>query len=65
MSIIDFSDCMRKYGDTLSFLQPSSRKGSKRSTDADWEALTRVTQEDICTATFDTLPSKYQTHIKG
>ena len=65
MSIIDFNNCMREYGDTLRFSQPLSRKGSKRSADADQEALTRVTKEDIRTATFDALPSKYHTHIEG
>ena len=65
MSIVDFNNRMREYGDTLQFLQPSSRKGSKRSTDTDQEAITRVTEEDIRTATFDALPSEYRTHIEG
>ena len=65
MSIVDFNDRIREYGDTLRFLQPSSRKGSKRSAHADWEALVRVTEEDIRAATFDALSSKYHTHIEG
>ena len=65
MSIVDFNDRMREYGDTLRFLQPSSRKGSKRSADADWDALMSITEEDIRTATFDALPKEYKTHIDG
>ena len=65
MSIVDFNDRMREYGDTLRFLQPSSRKGSKRAADADWNALTSITEEDIRTATFDALPSEYKAHIEG
>ena len=65
MSIVDFNDRMREYGDTLRFLQPSSRKGSKRSADADWNALESITEEDICTATFNALPGEYRTHIDG
>jgi hypothetical protein len=59
MSIVDFNDCMRVYGDTLRFLQPLSRKGSKRSADADWDALASITKEDIHIAMFDALPGKY------
>ena len=59
MSIVNLNDCIREYGDTLRFLQPSSRKRSKRSADTDWEALTRVTKEDIRAATLDALSSEY------
>ena len=65
MSIVDFNDRMREYGDTLRFLQPPSRKGSKRSADADRNALESITEEDIRTATFDALPLEYKTHING
>ena len=63
MSIVNFNDRMREYGETLRFLQPSSRKGSKRSADADWDALMNISEEDIRTATYDALPPDYQAHI--
>ena len=65
MSIVDFNDRMREYGETLQHLQPSSRKGTKRSADADWNALTSITEEDVRVATFDALPQEYKTHIDG
>ena len=65
MSIVDYNDRMREYGDTLRYLQPSSRKGSKKSADADWAALESITEEDIRTATYDALPKDYKTHIDG
>jgi hypothetical protein len=65
MSIVDFNDRMREYGDTLRYLQPSSRKGSKKSADADWAALESITEEDVRTATYDALPQDYKTHIDG
>ena len=65
MSVVDFNDRMREYGDTLRFLQPSSRKGSKRSADADWDALMGISEEDIRTATYDALPPDYKSHIDG
>ena len=63
MSIVDFNNQMREYGDTLWYLQPPSQKGSKRPLDVDWEALTGITEEDIQTATYDALLPDYRTHI--
>ena len=65
MAIVNFNDRMREYGDTLKYLQPPSRKGSKRSSKAQWDALLSITEEDIRTATFDALPEEYRTHITG
>ena len=65
MSVVDFNDRMREYGDTLRYLQPPSRKGSKKSADADWAALECISEEDIHTATYDALPKEYKTHIEG
>jgi hypothetical protein len=65
MCIVDYNDCMREYGDTLRFLQPPSRKGSKKSADADWAALEMISEEDILTAMYDALPQEYKTHIEG
>ena len=65
MCIVDYNDRMREYGDTLRFLQPPSRKGSKKSADADWAALEMISEEDIRTATYDALPQEYKTHIEG
>ena len=39
--------------------------GSKRSADAQWDALESVYDEGIRTVTFDTLPGEYETHING
>ena len=65
MAIVNFNDRMREYGDTLRYLQPPSRKGSKRSSDAQWDALLSITEEDTRTAMFDALPEEYRTHITG
>ena len=51
MSIVNFHDCMREYGDALCYLPPPSRKGCKKSANADWEALLSITEEEIWTAT--------------
>ena len=65
MCIVDYNDRMREYGETLRYLQPPSRKGSKKAADAEWAALESVTEEDIRTATYDALPREYKTHIEG
>ena len=65
MHIVKFNDRMREYGDMLKFFQPSSRKVHKKSVNADWLALESVTDEEICTATYDELPKDYRTHIDG
>jgi hypothetical protein len=65
MSIVDYNDHMREYGDTLRHLQPPSRKGTKKSAEADWAALEMISEEDIRTATYDALPKEYKTHIEG
>ena len=65
MPIVDFNDRMREYGDILRHLQPPAKKGNKKSADANWDALTSITEEDVRTATFDALPEPYKTHIEG
>ena len=65
MSIVEFNDRMREYAHILSFLQPPTRKGSKGSSDADWKALKRISQEDIRVATFDALPVEYRNYIES
>ena len=63
MPIINFNNRMREYGDALRYLPPPSQKGCKKSADADWEALTSITEEEIQTATYNTLPPDYRSHI--
>ena len=56
MSIFEFNDRMREYGNMLSFLQPPTRKGNKISVDEDWGFLKKISKEDIRVSTFDALP---------
>ena len=65
MSIVDFNNRMIEYGNTLEFLQPPTRKGHTKSSEADWEALKSITKSDIRVATFYAIPVEYRNHIES
>ena len=64
MSIVNFNNQMKQYGELLRYLPPPSQKKCKKSVDADWDAL-EITKDEIRAATYDALPQDYKTHINS
>ena len=64
MSIVNFNNRMKQYGELLHYLPPPSWRKCKKSADADWDER-KVTKNEIRVVTYDALPQDYQTHINS
>ena len=63
MSIVNFNNRMREYGELLRHLPPPSTRRCTHSSQARWDEVI-LTEGEIRRAIFDALPHDYQIHIK-
>ena len=62
MSIINFNNQMKEYGELLRHLPVSSQRRCAVSTGARWKDL-QVSKEEIQNLIYDALPQDYKMHI--